>query len=68
MNKPRSRKVLNPNELLVTLKILNEAPGYEGKQKFVDWIEGSLKVAGYVRIGRQFYKQKDISNLSPLIP
>ncbi|PQO47392.1 hypothetical protein C5Y93_04940 [Blastopirellula marina] len=46
---------------------MQESPtGYDGRRQLIDWIEGALKHAGYVRLGDQFFRKREIDKLSPL--
>jgi hypothetical protein len=66
---PRARKILDAQQLIVAWKIMQESPpGYEGRQRFLDWIEGGLKNAGWIRIGKEFYRRREVEKLTKLQP
>lgn len=65
---PRAKKVLDPHHLIVARGVLLQAPWYDGRNSFLDWIDGKLKDAGYVRVGDVFVKQSDVDALPTLKP
>lgn len=66
MKKPRARQIFDANELLLTYRIMEKSPAYDNKDKFLNWLEGCLKMSGYIRVGEKFYKSSDVSKLPPL--